>query len=514
MRKVLLGTTAIVAVGLLASGVAYAQDEEAAPAEEPMAEEAMGDDMMADDEMMAEDDEMMAEEEMMEEAPAAEGISVGVGGYYNAAIGFADVDEANLHSPSIGQDIEIVISGETTLDNGLTVGVSANIEGNKGGDALDERKIYFQGPFGELQIGSTESAPQQMGIVSARASTLFGVSTPFYIFATPSGIYSSNDGLNEEDNAKIIFFTPSFNGVKLGASFAPSNTEEGQYGGNAANGGDYSDQLGLAVSYSGDFGDSSFSAMVGYETYEFDGMCDGSAMSSALTMVPGTFLTKSYTVAQKLAILQEAFQGEDTNVDGPYLRNDDDEVDGLTELEMYVDKAREVWNGEDDENPLIDITTVGEEGTPEVVALPTGLAPDEVHDFNTDERGPSTTSGGSAPNCEPSALRVGASFSAGGVTVAGTMLEIDRANDRSQSILDLGLSFDTGAATIGLGWATSSTEAAGGGDDEISRYGIDFSMPLGTGISLDAQVDTGENTPAGAQGTEWTQFMLGTHIGF
>ena len=94
------------------------------------------------------------------------------------------------------------------------------------------------------------------------------------------------------------------------------------------------------------------------------------------------------------------------------------------------------------------------------------------------------------------------------------MLEIDRANDLSQSILDLGLSFDTGAATIGLGWATSSTEAAGGGDDEISRYGIDFSMPLGTGISLDAQVDTGENTPAGAQGTEWTQFMLGTHIGF
>ena len=319
MRKVLLGTTALVAVSLLASGVAYAQDEEAAPAEEPMAEEAMGDDMMADDEMMAEDDEMMAEEEMMEEAPAAEGISVGVGGYYNAAIGFADVDEANLHSPSIGQDIEIVISGETTLDNGLTVGVSANIEGNKGGDALDERKIYFQGPFGELQIGSTESAPQQMGIVSARASTLFGVSTPFYIFATPSGIYSSNDGLNEEDNAKIIFFTPSFNGVKLGASFAPSNTEEGQYGGNAANGGDYSDQLGLAVSYSGDFGDSSFSAMVGYETYEFDGMCDGSAMSSAMmTTTMLTHLTKLYSVEQKRSILYAAFLPEDASDLGDY----------------------------------------------------------------------------------------------------------------------------------------------------------------------------------------------------
>ena len=513
MRKVLLGTTAIVAVGLLASGVAYAQDEEAAPAEEPMAEE-----MMADDEMMA--DEAMAEEEMMEEAPAAEGISVGVGGYYNAAIGFADVDNVSSHSPSVGQDIEIIISGSTTLDNGMTVGVQANIEGNKAGDALDERKIYFQGSFGELQIGSIESAPQQMGMVSARGSNLFGVSTPFYTFAAVSAtewdtslIASSNDGLNEEDNAKIVYFTPSFNGVKLGASYAPSDTEQGHYGGNVENakayGGAYKGQTGIAASYTGDFGDSSFSAMVGYETYEADGMCD-----SAVAITAATPLTDTYILTVKHAILTHAFDQDGT----PGLADAapaDSPAGTLSELEMAAAKAKELWAEYDEmgmllPNPLVTDHDSNAETPDRLIA---GTAADELdvrpRTFYTGESTP-----GAVQNCSPSTLRVGASFSAGAVTVAGTMLEIDRSNAHSQSILDVGLSFDTGAATVGIGWATSSTETAGGGDDEVSRYGIDFSMPLGTGISLDAQVDTGENTPAGTTGTEWTQFMLGTHISF
>ena len=502
MRKVLLGTTAIVAVGLLASGVAYAQDEEAAPAEEPMAEE-----MMADDEMMA--DEAMAEEEMVEEAPAAEGVSVSVGGYYNVALGFADVDNADLHSPSVGQDIEIVVSGSTTLDNGMTVGVSANIEGNKGGDALDERKVYFQGPFGELQIGSTESAPQQMGKVSARASTLFGVSTPFYVFASESFIGGSDDGLGEEDSGKLVFFTPSFNGVKLGASFAPSDTEQGQYGGNAAGDGGYSDQFGLAASYSGDFGDSSFGVMVGYESYEYDGACDGSAKSSAATMVVDQ-TAHEYTIAAKYARLFTTFDADNDGTLGSELQDDEagDDIPRSSELLMAVDKAQELYAGEDGMNHLFTDGGVAEEQT--------GFASDVATSLQRSmyRTGDMIAAGGAAVNCEPTALRFGLSFSAGAVSVAGNFIETDVANDLSSTILDVGLSYNTGAATIGLGWATQETEAAGGGDDEVSRYGIDFSMPLGTGISLDAQVDTGEKTPAGGQGTEWTQFMLGTHIGF
>jgi len=100
MKKVLLGTTALVAASVIVGGGV-------AQAEEP--------------------------------------ISVGVGGYYRAAMAFIDQDNSDgepadgNHSVALAQDIEISISGSTTLDNGITVGVNFQIEGN--------------GPSGTAKIG-------------------------------------------------------------------------------------------------------------------------------------------------------------------------------------------------------------------------------------------------------------------------------------------------------------------------------------------------------------------------
>ena len=125
-KKLLLGTTALIAAGVVTGGVAQA-------AEEP--------------------------------------ITAGIGGYFRSAMGMINQDDsvgelaAGAQSMTIGNDIEIVVSGSTTLDNGITAGFQANIEGNGGATAggsssLDERFVFFRGGFGQIRIGQVESARQ------------------------------------------------------------------------------------------------------------------------------------------------------------------------------------------------------------------------------------------------------------------------------------------------------------------------------------------------------------------
>ena len=150
--------------------------------------------------------------------------------------------------------------------------------------ALDERWISFSGSFGDIQVGSIESASQQLTNFAPGAGGVFGVNSPFFLF-TPgfeSYITTYDDGIGNEDSAKLVYFSPSFNGFRVGASFAPGDTHQGQYGGNAPGTG-MVDHTAIAAEYSADFGGASIRAMIGHEKYEQDGMCDSGAVSTAST---------------------------------------------------------------------------------------------------------------------------------------------------------------------------------------------------------------------------------------
>lgn len=201
MKKVLMGTTALVAAGMMA-GAAQAQ------------------------------------EEMMEEP-----ISLSLGGYYRAAIGSVSGNdgktsdgknqpEADRHTIGIAQDAEVRISGETTLDNGLTVGVRAHMEvvdgaGIGGANTVDEAWLYFKDDFGQLRLGSVESARQEMTNFAPNGASNFGVNTPFFTFANKSSLATHDDGIGNEDAAKLVYFSPTFNGFRLALSWAPDDDDGG-----------------------------------------------------------------------------------------------------------------------------------------------------------------------------------------------------------------------------------------------------------------------------------------------
>ncbi|MDD9992205.1 MAG: porin [Rhodospirillales bacterium] len=224
MKKVLLGTTALAAVGLLASNVAIAQDE------------------------------MMAEP-----------ISVGVGGYYTTAVVARDMDGAmNDRGHVIQQNMEMQIAGSSTLDNGITVGVRVRFAANDY-EHSDEQEVTFSGGFGALHVGAIEGAAQQT-VVWAPGGTvpIGGIKSPW--FGGIGGMWTTNAIMNE-DAIKVLYFSPSFNGISLAASYAPENTTD-SYGGTATNDpGQNSEGVSAALSYTVDVMGGSFSANVSYEGY-------------------------------------------------------------------------------------------------------------------------------------------------------------------------------------------------------------------------------------------------------
>lgn len=177
MKKVLLGTTALGAAALVA-GPAAAQDGK---------------------------------------------ISLGVGGYYEnffTAVFQDDIGNAEYNEFNVRHEGEIHFKGETTLDNGLTVGFQAQLEAITQGDQMDETYLYFTGSWGRLVMGAENSAPYAMQYGAPAAG--LGVNSPNFapveLGSAPTSTY-----LNRTSDAnKITYFTPRFFGFQLGASYTPN----------------------------------------------------------------------------------------------------------------------------------------------------------------------------------------------------------------------------------------------------------------------------------------------------
>lgn len=224
MKKVLLGTTALVAAGAFASA--------------------------------AQADEMMAEP-----------ISVGVGGYYHAALIGVSGDDDTDRGHGINQNIELEVGGSTTLDNGITASVRIRVNGNNpdGADGIntDETEVNLSGGFGRIAYGTVEGAAQNGTIWSPGGNTIGGIKSPWF----GAGIAGWTTGAMNEDSLKISYYSPAFNGLSLGVSYSPEDSTDSYAGRTNNDAGTYGEGIQSALNYSVDVMGGSFAANVGYETY-------------------------------------------------------------------------------------------------------------------------------------------------------------------------------------------------------------------------------------------------------
>ena len=437
----------------------------------------------------------------------AEPVTVGVGGYYRVAIGNVDGSdgmgepEQNNHRTSFGEDTELNIGGSTTLDNGMTVGVSINLEASRGGNAgagADEAHVFFEGAFGKIQMGNIESARQQKVTFAPNGAGNFGVNTPFFTFAAGSWLATYNDGIGDEDSMKLVYTTPSFNGFQLGLSYAPDDNTHGQYGGNTSNdAGQYENQVGVGLSFAQDFAGGSLSMSAGYESYDAE-LPDG---ASCMDMV---YDTAKYTVADKVAAIRMHVMSEAGGGNG-------DTTLDAAEITEYLKLAETAWaeGGNEGINPLTDQTAVGTPGTGVTTA---NVLSGRTYTF--------ADPGSAAPrsnNCSPETLQFGATMGFGAFTIGGGWMQRDVTDNNSYTAMDFGVSWSDGPMTIGAVYGGSETEADGG-DASVERFAINGTYALGPGVDIQAQLDFGESDAAGppnaAMDNDWVQFMIGSAVTF
>lgn len=130
-------------------------------------------------------------------------------------------------------EAEVFFVGETTLDNGIKIGVNIQLEAYTSADQVDEHYVYVQGGFGRLVVGAENSAAYLMHY-SAPSPTggQFGADSPnFFPFRAPSNTAVSSvrtfSQLTSDAN-KITYYTPRFApGFQFGVSYTPDDDSSG-----------------------------------------------------------------------------------------------------------------------------------------------------------------------------------------------------------------------------------------------------------------------------------------------
>ena len=219
------------------------------------------------------------------QAVAADGIKLSVGGFFRTAylLNFDDnrgygssYRGAEGHDRNIDglySDAEIHFKGETTLDNGVTVGVRVELEGEEDdNDQIDEAYTYFKGGFGELRIGSDDEALAANCVTPPGSTANFGAFSPNQVgaaYVQALGFTGSNTVCTgvEGDANKFVYFSPTFAGFQLALSYTP-DAQAQAYNSDAD---DFNNTGGPHIGQNGqDLGDRShdFSA---YLTYNYEG---------------------------------------------------------------------------------------------------------------------------------------------------------------------------------------------------------------------------------------------------
>jgi outer membrane protein OmpU len=230
-------------------------------------------------------------------APVAHAeIQLDVGGYFKGYAGYADQDTVGARDVDFKRKAQVFFTGETTLDNGLTVGYNGQLVQDTSVDPgisdaqIEQSYLFFSGNWGRINLGRENGAAYLLQVSAPGAdSNLDGQDIAFSFFnqgtanirqdysQTGAGTFAGTRGENFQYSDKITYLTPKFNGFQAGLSYAPdvqAKDSNGGYFGMPISGtvtsSPYQDLLDAGLRYDGEFSGVGVHTGAGYTHADSD----------------------------------------------------------------------------------------------------------------------------------------------------------------------------------------------------------------------------------------------------
>lgn len=224
---------------------------------------------------------------------AAEKPKLEISGYLRFEAWTLDQDKAigrNNQGIAFSQDdAEIHFKGSAKADNGLEYGFYVELqEGSSDGSAgYDEANVFLAGNWGRLDLGSQDAVHNNWKIgayaISADKDGAWDGKKPFA--TAGNAAYIGTDFFGGDDANKITYYSPSFNGFQLGVSYTPHTnssmsalypTETYSTGFLVGGNGNQNNQVGVAGRYAGTFSDVGVEVTARYAQADYQGDGTGS----------------------------------------------------------------------------------------------------------------------------------------------------------------------------------------------------------------------------------------------
>jgi outer membrane protein OmpU len=158
------------------------------------------------------------------------GVKLNLGGHFKGYGAYVsqDDDTSAVRSFDMLRDTEVHFGGETTLDNGLTVGAHIEADADNGDSfGIDESYLYMSGSWGRVNVGSEDGAAFLLQVAAPSADSNFdGVRQFIQPINATAGVFDHTNLDYAQDvsgkSDKVTYLTPVFSGFQAGVSYTPN----------------------------------------------------------------------------------------------------------------------------------------------------------------------------------------------------------------------------------------------------------------------------------------------------
>ncbi len=225
--------------------------------------------------------------------PAHADIDLEIGGFFMGYGAYVDQDETNgtVDEFDFAKNTELHFTGETTLDNGLTVGahMEFNMDGADDANSIEESYAYFSGSWGRVNFGEEDGAAYLLQVAAPSADSnvdglrqyISGLNEDVLIDSAYTNAVtglSKSLTLDYDQNptgyvTKLTYLSPVVAGFQAGVSIVPdANNDATETGGVDTDSEEdaFGDAYEIAIRYEGEYEGVGITAGAGYSAVELE----------------------------------------------------------------------------------------------------------------------------------------------------------------------------------------------------------------------------------------------------